>query len=97
MRYLRWNGHPTIDLFVDHDSLTSKSHLTVVTPAVIYAHFYLHGYVIILLKMAIRPRGRCPCLADAVGVMLIATIIWIVCSSFEGSFLSFITSFRCQD
>ena len=70
---------------------------SVVTPAVIYAHFYLHGYVIILLKMAIRPRGRCPCLADAVGVMLIATIIWIVCSSFEGSFLSFITSFRCQD
>ena len=70
---------------------------TVVTPAVIYAHFYLHGYVIILLKMAIRPRGRCPCLADAVGVMLIATIIWIDCSSFEGSFLSFITNFRCQD
>ena len=46
-----------------------------VTPQeVLYAHFYLHGYVIILLKMAIRPRGRCPCLADAVGVMLIATI-----------------------
>ena len=34
---------------------------------------------------------RCSCLADAVGVMLIATIIWIVCSSFEGSFLSFLS------
>ena len=76
---------------------SSDKTITVVTPAVIYAHFYLHGYVIILLKMAIRPRGRCPCLADAVGVVLIATIIWIVCSSFEGSFLSLITSFRCQD
>ena len=64
------------------------------TPAVFHAHFYLHDYVIILLKMVVE---RCPCLADAVGVMLIATIIWIVCSSFEGSFLSFIASFRCQD